>query len=84
MTLEDGGTAFPKSDACDAYPGMSLRDYIAIAIAAGMSANSESQSTMYERCLCAYQCADFMLRVRDLTKEQIKAELHEEQHKLRI
>jgi len=63
MSEKDGGHAFP----CEAHDGMTLRDYFAAQVLAGMAsrdAYDPGQATPADRAMLAYIDADAMLEAR--------------------
>jgi hypothetical protein len=60
----DGGQAFPSSDR---YDGMTLRDFFAAAVAAGLHANPHlnSAASAEDMAFACYQLADAMITKRN-------------------
>lgn len=63
-TPNDGGPAFPRDHRHDGHNGMTLRDWFAGQIVAGMWACSEITGTSQELAKTAYENADAMLEAR--------------------
>ena len=72
-TIDDGGRAFPRLYARadeDGRSGMTLRDYFAAGVVAGMMAQPGDEfgiMTFESRATWAYQQADAMLQARKAT-----------------
>lgn len=60
---KDGGQAFP----CSGYYGMTLRDFFAAAVAAGLHANPHlnQQASAEDMATACYQLADAMITKRN-------------------
>ena len=74
----DGGPAFPSLEYPECvrlFPGMSLRDYFAAAIAKGAAANPNIAESKTDRALWAYEVADELMRIRKLSPGDIGKEI---------